>query len=208
MAIARDQPCVRIVDRRGDALDVRELGEGLDDTGDRGGECGLVDRGSPRLHEHALLCGNAELGLVEDLLGAPRIAVGDRPGLHLLAPDGAAYHDAADGDCEPAERGCLPVPGAPAAGAAGQVETVHGTAPFAIATCSRPKLTPPRRSGIARKYEPGLRGSTDSWAGAVHCTLRILRDAGLVEAERRGTWAFYRLAPDAVDRLQGIFTPA
>ena len=37
--------------------------------------------------------------------------------------------------------------------------------------------------------------------------LRILRDAGLVEAERRGTWAFYRLAPDAVDRLQGIFSP-
>jgi ArsR family transcriptional regulator len=38
--------------------------------------------------------------------------------------------------------------------------------------------------------------------------LRILRDAGLVEAERRGTWAFYRLTPDAVERLQGIFTPA
>ena len=38
--------------------------------------------------------------------------------------------------------------------------------------------------------------------------LRILRDAGLVDAERRGTWAFYRLVPDAVDRLQGIFTPA
>jgi ArsR family transcriptional regulator len=38
--------------------------------------------------------------------------------------------------------------------------------------------------------------------------LRILREAGLVEAERRGTWAFYRLSPDAVDRLHGIFTPA
>ncbi|HUK98666.1 MAG TPA: metalloregulator ArsR/SmtB family transcription factor [Gaiellaceae bacterium] len=37
--------------------------------------------------------------------------------------------------------------------------------------------------------------------------LRVLRDAGLVEADRRGTWAFYRLAPDAVERLQGIFTP-
>ena len=36
--------------------------------------------------------------------------------------------------------------------------------------------------------------------------LRVLRDAGLVEAERRGTWAFYRLAPGAVDRLQGVFT--
>ncbi|HEX6763228.1 MAG TPA: metalloregulator ArsR/SmtB family transcription factor [Gaiellaceae bacterium] len=36
--------------------------------------------------------------------------------------------------------------------------------------------------------------------------LRVLREAGLVEAERRGTWAFYRLAPDAVDRLQSIFS--
>ena len=29
--------------------------------------------------------------------------------------------------------------------------------------------------------------------------LRILRDAGLVEAERRGTWAYYRLVPEAID---------
>jgi ArsR family transcriptional regulator, arsenate/arsenite/antimonite-responsive transcriptional repressor len=35
--------------------------------------------------------------------------------------------------------------------------------------------------------------------------LRILRDAGLVEAERRGTWAYYRLVPAAVDRLRGVF---
>ena len=38
--------------------------------------------------------------------------------------------------------------------------------------------------------------------------LRVLRDAGLVTAERRGTWGFYRLAPDVVERLQGIFTSA
>ena len=31
--------------------------------------------------------------------------------------------------------------------------------------------------------------------------LKILRDAGLVESTRRGTWAFYRLVPDAVDAL-------
>ena len=33
--------------------------------------------------------------------------------------------------------------------------------------------------------------------------LRILRDAGLVEAERRGTWAYYRLVPEAIDGLRG-----
>jgi ArsR family transcriptional regulator, arsenate/arsenite/antimonite-responsive transcriptional repressor len=38
--------------------------------------------------------------------------------------------------------------------------------------------------------------------------LRILRDAGLVESERRGTFAYYWLVPEAMDRLRGIFTPA
>jgi ArsR family transcriptional regulator, arsenate/arsenite/antimonite-responsive transcriptional repressor len=38
--------------------------------------------------------------------------------------------------------------------------------------------------------------------------LRILRVAGLVESERRGTWAYYRLAPDAIERLRGVFAPA
>jgi ArsR family transcriptional regulator len=36
--------------------------------------------------------------------------------------------------------------------------------------------------------------------------LRILRDAGLVEAERRGTWAHYRLVPEAIDRLRGALS--
>ncbi len=31
--------------------------------------------------------------------------------------------------------------------------------------------------------------------------LKILRDAGLVACERRGTWVYYRLAADALTRL-------
>jgi ArsR family transcriptional regulator, arsenate/arsenite/antimonite-responsive transcriptional repressor len=31
--------------------------------------------------------------------------------------------------------------------------------------------------------------------------LKVLRDAGLVEARRRGTWAYYRLVPEAVEAL-------
>ena len=31
--------------------------------------------------------------------------------------------------------------------------------------------------------------------------LRILREAGLVEATRRGTWAYYRLVPETVAAL-------
>jgi ArsR family transcriptional regulator len=33
--------------------------------------------------------------------------------------------------------------------------------------------------------------------------LRILREAGLVESSRRGTWAYYRLVPETVDALRG-----
>ena len=32
--------------------------------------------------------------------------------------------------------------------------------------------------------------------------LKILREAGLVEATRRGTWAYYRLVPDALAALR------
>ncbi len=31
--------------------------------------------------------------------------------------------------------------------------------------------------------------------------LRILREAGLVEARRHGTWAYYRLVPEAIEGL-------
>jgi ArsR family transcriptional regulator len=33
--------------------------------------------------------------------------------------------------------------------------------------------------------------------------LKILREAGLVESSRRGTWAYYRLVPETVDALRG-----
>jgi ArsR family transcriptional regulator len=38
--------------------------------------------------------------------------------------------------------------------------------------------------------------------------LRILKEAGLLEAERRGTFAYYRLAPETFERLRGVFAPA
>src|SRR6188472_3792012 len=33
--------------------------------------------------------------------------------------------------------------------------------------------------------------------------LRVLREAGLVESSRRGTWAYYRLVPEAISALRG-----
>jgi ArsR family transcriptional regulator len=32
--------------------------------------------------------------------------------------------------------------------------------------------------------------------------LKVLRDAGLVESSRRGTWAYYRLVPEALDSVR------
>ena len=37
--------------------------------------------------------------------------------------------------------------------------------------------------------------------------LKLLREAGLVTAERRGTWAYYRLAPEALTELAAALAP-
>jgi len=34
--------------------------------------------------------------------------------------------------------------------------------------------------------------------------LRILKEAGVIEAERRGTWIYYRLVPAAAERLRNL----
>ncbi len=43
---------------------------------------------------------------------------------------------------------------------------------------------------------------------AVSHHLKILRDAGLVTSERRGTWVYYRLADDARERLTRVLSSA
>jgi ArsR family transcriptional regulator len=34
--------------------------------------------------------------------------------------------------------------------------------------------------------------------------LKLLRQAGLIDSERRGTWVYYRLVPETTDRLAGV----
>ncbi|MCF3961430.1 ArsR/SmtB family transcription factor [Streptomyces fuscigenes] len=34
--------------------------------------------------------------------------------------------------------------------------------------------------------------------------LKLLRQAGLIQSERRGTWVYYRLVPEMTDRLAGV----
>ncbi|WP_037575040.1 ArsR/SmtB family transcription factor [Phaeacidiphilus oryzae] len=36
--------------------------------------------------------------------------------------------------------------------------------------------------------------------------LKLLREAGLIDGERRGTWVYYRLLPETTDRLAAILT--
>ncbi|MEU5180475.1 metalloregulator ArsR/SmtB family transcription factor [Streptomyces longwoodensis] len=36
--------------------------------------------------------------------------------------------------------------------------------------------------------------------------LKLLRQAGLIDCERRGTWVYYWLVPETTDRLAGVLT--
>ncbi|MVU80897.1 metalloregulator ArsR/SmtB family transcription factor [Nocardia sp. ET3-3] len=37
--------------------------------------------------------------------------------------------------------------------------------------------------------------------------LKVLREAGLLTSERRGTWVYYRVVPEALQRLSDVLTP-
>ena len=37
--------------------------------------------------------------------------------------------------------------------------------------------------------------------------LKVLREAGLISGERRGTWVYYRVHPDALGRLSAVLVP-
>ena len=37
--------------------------------------------------------------------------------------------------------------------------------------------------------------------------LKVLREAGLIDSERRGTWVYYRLVPAALERMAAALSP-
>jgi ArsR family transcriptional regulator, arsenate/arsenite/antimonite-responsive transcriptional repressor len=37
--------------------------------------------------------------------------------------------------------------------------------------------------------------------------LKILREAGLISAERRGTWVYYRINPQVMARMSAVLGP-
>ena len=38
--------------------------------------------------------------------------------------------------------------------------------------------------------------------------LKVLRQAGIIDSQRRGTWVYYRLVPAALDRVAGLLSGA
>ena len=52
-----------------------------------------------------------------------------------------------------------------------------------------------------------LTGAFELTAPTISHHLKVLREAGLVESSRRGTWAYYRVVPDALGALAAALAP-
>jgi ArsR family transcriptional regulator len=52
-----------------------------------------------------------------------------------------------------------------------------------------------------------LTAAFDLTAPTISHHLKVLRTAGLIGSERRGTWVYYWVIPDRVARLGALFTP-
>jgi ArsR family transcriptional regulator, arsenate/arsenite/antimonite-responsive transcriptional repressor len=53
-----------------------------------------------------------------------------------------------------------------------------------------------------------LTDAFDVTGPAVSYHLRILREAGLISSERRGTWVYYRVNPQVMARMSAVLVPA
>lgn len=53
-----------------------------------------------------------------------------------------------------------------------------------------------------------LTGAFDVKGPTISHHLRVLREAGLVDHERRGTWVYYRAVPDALAPLAQLLDPS
>ncbi|GAA1628199.1 metalloregulator ArsR/SmtB family transcription factor [Nonomuraea maheshkhaliensis] len=52
-----------------------------------------------------------------------------------------------------------------------------------------------------------LTDAFDLTAPTISHHLKVLRTAGLIDGERRGTWVYYRIIPEAVNKLGALFAP-
>ncbi|HET7013886.1 MAG TPA: metalloregulator ArsR/SmtB family transcription factor [Streptosporangiaceae bacterium] len=52
-----------------------------------------------------------------------------------------------------------------------------------------------------------LTGAFDLSQPTISHHLRVLREAGLIDCERRGKWVFYRLIPATLERMAALLSP-
>jgi ArsR family transcriptional regulator len=52
-----------------------------------------------------------------------------------------------------------------------------------------------------------LTAAFDVTAPSVSYHLKILREAGLISSERRGTWVYYRVNPEVMARMSAVLVP-
>jgi ArsR family transcriptional regulator len=52
-----------------------------------------------------------------------------------------------------------------------------------------------------------LSGVFDLSGPTISHHLKVLREAGLITGERRGTWIYYRVRPDALRQVSAVVTP-
>jgi ArsR family transcriptional regulator len=52
-----------------------------------------------------------------------------------------------------------------------------------------------------------LTAAFDVTAPTISYHLKILREAGLISAERRGTWVYYRINPQVMARMSAVLVP-
>jgi ArsR family transcriptional regulator, arsenate/arsenite/antimonite-responsive transcriptional repressor len=52
-----------------------------------------------------------------------------------------------------------------------------------------------------------LTAAFDVTAPTISYHLRILREAGLISAERRGTWVYYRVNPQVMTQMSAVLVP-
>ena len=48
----------------------------------------------------------------------------------------------------------------------------------------------------------------DMTAPSISYHLKVLREAGLINSERRGTWVYYRVMPEVMARMSAVLAPA
>ena len=52
-----------------------------------------------------------------------------------------------------------------------------------------------------------LTGAFDVTPPSISYHLKILREAGLISSDRRGTWVYYRVNPDVMARMSAVLVP-